>query len=81
MKSSTPAFSFDTPWIDIQTYEKAATIVARFIGDEQTNAWIYGNPTLGDKLEDALKLKPEFAKDEAKRQKLKQEILQEINSL
>ncbi|AJJ70874.1 glycosyl hydrolase [Yersinia pseudotuberculosis] len=81
VKSSTPAFSFDTPWIDIQTYEKAATIVARFIGDEQTNAWIYGNPTLGDKLEDALKLKPEFAKDEAKRQKLKQEILQEINSL
>lgn len=79
--SSTPAFSFDTPWLAVQTYEKAATIVAKAIGDDETNAWIEGTPTLGDKLEAALKKQPELAKDEAKRQKLKQEILQQINAL
>lgn len=79
--SSTPAFSFDTPWIDIQTYEKAAKIVAKVIGDADTNAWIEGAPTLGDKLDTSLKLKPELAKDEGSKQALKREILEQINAL
>ncbi|WAT08091.1 glycoside hydrolase family 3 C-terminal domain-containing protein [Rouxiella badensis] len=79
--SATPAFSFATPWIDVQTYEKAATIVAGVIGDDETNAWIQGSPTLGEKLDASLKLKPELATDEAKRQAVKQEILQQINAL
>lgn len=79
--SSTPAFSFETPWIDIQTYEKAASIVAQAIGDEATNAWIEGTPTLGDKLDNSLKQQPELMKDEKKRQKLMQEILRKINAL
>lgn len=79
--SSTPAFSLETPWIDVQTYEKAAAIVANVIGDEETNAWIQGAPTLGEKLDAALQQQPEPVKDEAKRQKIKQEILQQINAL
>ncbi|MDL4914886.1 MAG: glycoside hydrolase family 3 C-terminal domain-containing protein [Enterobacterales bacterium endosymbiont of Blomia tropicalis] len=79
--SSTPAFSFETPWIDIQTYEKAASIVAKAIGDEATNAWIEGTPTLGDKLDDALKQQPELMKDEKKKLILKQNILRQINTL
>ena len=79
--SSTPAFSFETPWIDIQTYEKAASIVAKAIGDEATNAWIEGTPTLGDKLDDALKQQPELMKDEKKKLILKQNILRQINAL
>lgn len=79
--SSTPAFSLETPWIDVQTYEKAAAIVANVIGDEETNAWIQGAPTLGEKLDAALQQQPEPVKDEAKRQKIKQEILRQINAL
>ena len=79
--SSTPAFTFNTPWINVQTYEKAATIVARVIGDEETNAWISGEPTLGEKLEASLKLYPELTNDKEKRRALEQKILDEINSL
>jgi len=79
--SKTPAFSFNTPWIDIQTYEKAATIVASVIGDDATNAWIEGSPTLGEKLDEVLKLKPEFTKDTSKLQDEKQAILKRINAL
>lgn len=79
--SKTPAFSFNTPWIDIQTYEKAATIVASVIGDDATNAWIEGSPTLGEKLDEVLKLKPEFIKDSSKLQDEKQAILKRINAL
>lgn len=79
--SKTPAFSFNTPWIDIQTYEKAATIVASVIGDDATNAWIEGSPALGEKLDEVLKLKPEFTKDSSKLQDEKQAILKRINAL
>ncbi|MFK8258640.1 beta-glucosidase [Erwinia sp. AnSW2-5] len=79
--SSTPAFSLETPWIDVQTYEKAAAIVASVIGDEETNAWIQGAPTLGEKLDASLQQQPEPVKDEAKRKTIKQEILRQINAL
>ncbi|HEY3986713.1 fibronectin type III-like domain-contianing protein, partial [Cedecea sp.] len=79
--SSTPAFSLDTPWIDVQTYPVAATIVAKVIGDAETNAWIEGTPTLGEKLESALKLQPALAKDESKREQAKKDILSKINAL
>lgn len=81
VKSSKPAFSFATPWINIQTYEKAATIVANIIGDEETNAWIKGNPTLGEKLDEALKLKPELKNNETKRKLIAEQILKQINEL
>ena len=79
--SSTPAFSLDTPWIDVQTYPVAATIVAKVIGDAETNAWIEGTPTLGEKLESALKLQPTLTKDESEREQVKKDILSKINAL
>ncbi|MGU3412512.1 beta-glucosidase [Enterobacteriaceae bacterium C34A] len=79
--SATPAFSLNTPWIDVQTYPVAATIVAKVIGDEATNAWIEGSPTLGEKMDAALKLKPELAKEPAKMEQIKQDVLNQINAL
>lgn len=79
--SSTPAFSLDTPWVDVQTYPAAATIVAKVIGDAETNAWIEGTPTLGDKLDSALKTQPSLAKDKSKREQIKKDILSKINAL
>lgn len=79
--SATPIYNIDTPWIDIQTYENAAEIVANVIGDDETNSWIEGNPTLGDKLEESLKLKPELANDKAKRQVIINKVLKDINAL
>lgn len=79
--SATPMYNIDTPWIDIQTYEKAAEIVASVIGDDETNSWIEGNPTLGYKLEESLKLKPELANDKAKRQAIINNVLKDINAL
>lgn len=79
--SATPAFSFNTPWIDVQTYEKAATLVAQVIGDDATISWIQGQPTLGEKLDQALQQQPELANDAAKRQQIKQDLLQRINAL
>jgi len=79
--SATPAFSLDTPWVDVQTYPAAATIVAKVIGDAETNAWIEGTPTLGDKLESALQRQPALAKDEAQKAQIKKDILSEMNAL
>ena len=55
--------------------------MAKAIGDEATNAWIEGTPTLGDKLDDALKQQPELMKGEKKKLILKQNILRQINAL
>jgi beta-glucosidase len=79
--SATPAFSMDSPWIDVQTYEKAAEIVAQVIGENETISWINGSPSLNDKLEQALIKNPELKTDAAKRQQIKQSILDKINAL
>jgi beta-glucosidase len=79
--SATPAFTLNTPWIEVQTYEKAASIVARLIGEDEVNSWIKGNPSLGDKLEESLKKKSEFSHDPVRRAQTEQQVLKEINAL
>lgn len=79
--SATPAYSLDTPWIAIQTWEEAARVVAAVIGDEATNAWITGSPTLGEKLDQAFQQQPTLADSPSKQQAVKQSVLQQINAL
>lgn len=53
--AKTPVITMDTPWLTIQTNERSAEILARFIGDNETNGWVSGLPTLGEKLNQILK--------------------------
>lgn len=76
-----PAISMETPWIEVQTYQQAATIVARYIGDDETNAWIRGTPTLGDKIQSYIDSQPELKADRAKQFELLHALLSELNEL
>lgn len=76
-----PALSLDTPWLVIQQYEDAARIVARYLGEEEVNAWISGNPTLGDKLKAFFSKQTDLAQDVTKQQQMQQQIITELNQL
>lgn len=75
------AIGVATPWVDVQTYQKAASIVARHIGDDATNAWIRGTPTLGDKLNGYFDSVPALKGDMAKREEIIRKVLAELGEL
>lgn len=75
------AIGLATPWIEVQTYREAATIVARYIGDDAVNAWIWGAPTLGDKLNEWFDSVPALKGDTARREEIRQRVLAELREL
>ena len=75
------AIGLSTPWLMVQTYPKAAAIVAQYLGDAEVNAWISGTPTLGDKLTAYFAKKAELKGDVAKQRDITGHILAEIGDL
>nr|MDQ2696876.1 glycoside hydrolase family 3 C-terminal domain-containing protein [Pseudomonadota bacterium] len=76
------AINLDTPWVTVQMYEEAATIVAKYIGDDAVHFWRPGPPqTFGQKLTESYGTMPELKDDPQKQQEVTGRILAEIADL
>jgi beta-glucosidase len=76
------AINLNTPWITVEMYEEAATIVVKYIGDDAVHFWKPGPPqTLEEKLNETYATMPELKDDPQKQQEVTHKILAEIADL
>lgn len=74
-----------TPWTAIQTSDKLAKVVARYIGDVNMNLWyarwVVPTDDLSNILKHAFEQSPDLKGNAAKQQALMDQIITELNSL
>ena len=76
------AINLNTPWMTVETYQEAATIVAKYIGDDAVHFWKPGPAqTLEEKLNETYSTMPELKDDPQKQQEITDKILAEIADL
>ena len=76
------AINLKTPWMTVETYQAAATIVAKYIGDDAVHFWKPGPAqTFEEKLNETYSAMPELKDDPQKQQEITQKILAEIADL
>jgi beta-glucosidase len=72
-----------TPWDAVQSYSKAAEIIAKYIGEKNVNTWAIDNPdhTLKGTLQFYLSSMPEYKNNSKNLNKTLESIVKEINEL
>jgi beta-glucosidase len=75
------AINLNTPWLAVQTYGKAATIVAKYISDDVVNELFSGNPTLEDKLKSYYNSVADLKDNVTKQKEITDKILAELAQL
>lgn len=74
-----------TPWTSIQTSEKLAAVLARYIGDRNMNLWyapwVVPEANLLNVLKFAFNQNPDLKGNDTKQQALMDQIVKELNSL
>ena len=76
------AIDLKTSWVTVQTYQAAATIVAKYIGDDAIHFWRPGPAqTLEEKLKDTYETMSELKDNPQKQQEVTEKILAEIAGL
>lgn len=76
------AINLKTPWMTVETYQEAATIVAKYIGDDAVHFWKPGQTqTLEEKLNETYSMMPELKDNPQKQQEITDKILAEIADL
>ena len=76
------AINLNTPWMTVETYQEAATIVAKYIGDDAVHFWKPGPAqTLEEKLNETYSTMPELKDEPQKQQEITDKILAEIADL
>jgi len=76
------AINLKTSWVTVETYQAAATIVAKYIGDDAVHFWKPGPvQTLEEKLNETYSMMPELKDNPQKQQEITDKILAEIADL
>ena len=76
------AINLKTPWMTVETYQAAATIVAKYIGDDAVHFWKPGPAqTFEEKLTETYSTMPELKDNPQKQQEITDKILAEIADL
>lgn len=76
-----PAITLKTRWVDIQTYNKAASIVANYIDDDEMNIWLGDKITLGDRMDAYFTRQPSLKDNKVAQHELLHKLLSELNDL